>query len=54
MSSLSCPREDELKAFAVGNLVAPAFDRIAGHVERCPDCEALLQAFDDHADGLVI
>src|SRR5207302_6023850 len=50
---LSCPRGDELKAFALGNLGAAAFDGIAGHVELCLDCQASLQAFDDHADGLV-
>src|SRR5260370_7646295 len=53
MASLFCPRVDELKAFAVGNIYGAAFDGIAAHVERCHDCEALLQAFDDHADGLV-
>src|SRR5438128_9275960 len=53
MSSLSCPNPDQLSAFAVGNLSAPAFARIAGHVEACPDCEALLQKFDHAADGLV-
>src|SRR5437667_8451763 len=53
MASPPCPRVDELKAFAVGNLCGAAFDDIAAHVERCHDCEALLQAFDHHADGLV-
>src|SRR5437879_1822226 len=53
MASPLCPRVDELKAFAVGDLCGSAFDAIAAHVERCHDCEALLQAFDDHADGLV-
>ncbi|HEV3444107.1 MAG TPA: protein kinase [Gemmataceae bacterium] len=48
-----CPRVDELKAFAVGNLCGAAFDDIAVHVEQCRDCAASLQAFDDHADGLV-
>ena len=53
MASLLCPRVDELKAFALGNLCGAAFEGIAGHVALCHDCEALLQAFDDHADGLV-
>lgn len=53
MTSLSCPRVDELKAFALGNLSRAAFDDIASHVERCDACEASLQAFDNHADGLV-
>ena len=49
-----CPRVDELKAFAVGDLCGASFDEIAAHVEQCHDCEASLQAFDNHADGLVI
>jgi eukaryotic-like serine/threonine-protein kinase len=53
MASPLCPRVDELKAFAVGDLCGSAFNAIAAHVERCRDCEASLQAFDDHADGLV-
>ncbi|HEV3118127.1 MAG TPA: protein kinase [Gemmataceae bacterium] len=54
MSPPVCPRVDELKAFAVGDLCGAAFDGVAAHVELCRDCEALLQAFDDHADGLVV
>ena len=53
MPSLSCPGVDELQAFALGNLTGADFDAVAGHVERCRACEASLQAFDDHADGLV-
>src|SRR5207237_2538180 len=54
MASPPCPRVDELKAFAVGNLCGAAFDDIAAHVEQCHDCEASLQAFDNHADRLVV
>lgn len=53
MSPATCPRVNELKAFALGDLGDSTFLTIASHIERCPDCEALLQAFDDHADGLV-
>jgi hypothetical protein len=53
MSPATCPRVNELKAFALGDLGDAAFANIAAHVERCLDCEALLQAFDDHSDGLV-
>ena len=53
MTAFSCPRVDELKAFALGDLAGCAFAGIAAHVERCHDCETLLQAFDNHADGLV-
>src|SRR5262245_27617117 len=48
-----CPNTDSLKAFAVGNLSGASFARIATHLESCRACEATLQAFDDHADGLV-
>jgi eukaryotic-like serine/threonine-protein kinase len=54
MASVSCPSIDELKAFALGDLSASAFDGIATHVEHCPHCEASLQAFDNHADALVV
>src|SRR5438477_10738965 len=53
MSSPCCPQTDELRAFAVGNLAGTAFARIAGHVEACRQCEALLQEFDNSADFLV-
>jgi tRNA A-37 threonylcarbamoyl transferase component Bud32 len=53
MISLPCPSADELNAFAVGNLSGTAFARIVGHVEACRACEALLQVFDDSADGLI-
>src|SRR5262245_36190393 len=48
-----CPNVDALKAFAVGNLSGASFARIATHLESCRACEATLQAFDDHADGLI-
>ncbi|HEV8062612.1 MAG TPA: protein kinase, partial [Gemmataceae bacterium] len=53
MTTFSCPRVDELKAFALGDLADATFASVAAHVTRCRDCEALLQAFDNHADGLV-
>ena len=54
MSSLACPSAQVLKAFAVGNLSGTAFARIAGHVEECELCEAILQTFDHLSDGLVV
>jgi serine/threonine protein kinase len=53
MAAFSCPRVDELKAFALGDLGDETFAGIAAHVGSCPDCEALLQAFDNHEDVLV-
>lgn len=53
MPSLICPERDELRAFAIGDLSTASFARIARHVEECPECESVLQAFDSHADALV-
>src|SRR5687767_13887094 len=53
MRSPACPSEDELSAFAVGNVSGTTFSRIAGHVESCGDCEARLEGFDQTSDGLV-
>ncbi len=53
MAAFSCPRVDELKAFALGDLGDDTFAGIAAHITSCHDCEALLQAFDNHADVLV-
>jgi tRNA A-37 threonylcarbamoyl transferase component Bud32 len=54
MSSSNCPKADDLKAFAVGNLSEKALAEIAEHVAECGACEGLLQEFDSYADGLVI
>src|SRR4051812_11732845 len=48
-----CPDPDELAEFATGNLHTVAFQRIAGHVERCGTCETALAALDDPADPLL-
>src|SRR5690242_140503 len=48
-----CPSPEELARFAVGDLDAAAFARLAAHVERCPRCETSLQALDGSPDPLV-
>jgi hypothetical protein len=53
MSASLCPNDDDLRAFALGDLPEPALERLAAHVDRCADCERLLQQFDAHSDGLV-
>src|SRR5438552_3445483 len=53
MSEPNCPNPDELARFAVGDLDAGAFARVAAHVERCSTCEAALQALDAYTDPLV-
>lgn len=48
-----CPTPDELKAFSLGNLPSLALERVADHIEQCPECDAVLRALDEHYDGLV-
>jgi tRNA A-37 threonylcarbamoyl transferase component Bud32 len=48
-----CPNPEELARFAVGDLDAAAFARLAAHVERCPRCETGLQALEGSPDPLV-
>ncbi|HUR53265.1 MAG TPA: protein kinase, partial [Gemmataceae bacterium] len=43
-----------LTRFAVGDLDATEFASVAGHVERCPACDAVLQELDSHTDPLVL
>ena len=49
MDATGCPGREVLEDFAVGTLPGSEFARVAGHVERCPDCEQTLQALD-HLD----
>src|SRR6185436_14788501 len=51
--STTCPSPEELKAFSLGTLASPTFDRLAHHVERCSNCDAVLRGFDGCGDGLV-
>ena len=50
---VSCPSADDLRAFALGNLSAAAFEQIAGHVVDCAVCGTALHGLDDDPDGLV-
>jgi serine/threonine protein kinase len=50
MHALDCPDRAELAQFATGNLSQRTFDRVARHVEGCPDCEAALAALDGSTD----
>src|SRR5262249_24965164 len=38
------------EGFVVGTLSGSEFARVAGHVERCPDCEEAVQALDHITD----
>ncbi len=48
-----CPAVDVLRAFSIGDLEEGRFSQIALHVAGCPNCEAALEQFDDHGDGLL-
>ncbi len=50
MNESNCPDRAELAAFDAGNLSAPAFERIARHVEQCSACESALGALENHID----
>jgi hypothetical protein len=49
----SCPSEDSLRAFAIGDLSGDSLERLATHVAACETCESALAAFDDLEDGLI-
>ncbi|MDP7019161.1 MAG: protein kinase, partial [Pirellulaceae bacterium] len=49
----TCPSPEDLAAFAIGNLSLRTLDRIAGHVDQCPQCERVLADCDAAADGLI-
>lgn len=53
MQHRSCPDAEELKAFTIGNLPEPAFQRLAEHLKTCRHCEELLPTFDHYQDGLL-
>lgn len=43
----SCPSVDELREFVAGRLGTQRTDEVAGHVEGCSGCQALLESLDD-------
>ena len=48
-----CPSEPELLAFHLGTAPAETLDRVADHLDRCPRCEATLQALDACTDPVL-
>lgn len=53
MTPLSCVREGDLRAFALGELPAEAADRIVAHLEMCPRCESAASLLDELADPII-
>src|SRR5258706_1882650 len=48
-----CARDEELKAFAVGDLPSREVARLAAHLETCPDCQRRLEAAEKQDDPLL-
>jgi serine/threonine protein kinase len=54
MPSTACPNEQELRAFALGDLPEGRLQEIADHLSQCARCDAGLQELDQYADGLLV
>jgi anti-sigma factor RsiW len=53
MSSETCPRAEELTAFALGTLPEPQLERIARHLDACCVCEEAVNLLDRLSDPLL-
>lgn len=49
----SCPSEDDLRAFAIGDLDDVRLERLSIHISDCGSCESALAALDGLEDGLL-
>ena len=47
------PTDDELRKLAVGNLENDDADRVASHVDDCPDCEQTLLGYETVSDDMI-
>ena len=48
-----CPSDEQLKAYALGQLREQSIEEISDHLERCNRCETTVGAFDQTADSLI-
>jgi hypothetical protein len=53
MHATDCPQPAELAEFAIGDLPRAALTRIAGHLEDCAACTAVLSRFDGLTDSIL-
>ena len=53
MTDQECPTSSALLSFAAGDLPPEDYERIAGHVAECDDCQSSLNELDDRTDALV-
>lgn len=54
MNELLCPEPNILSDFALGRLDEENLDRVAAHLDRCPQCLATLQTLDESGDTLLL
>ena len=53
MPDHECPSYADLSAFDLGGLPAATLERVAVHLERCPGCQAALEALDQASDPVM-
>jgi serine/threonine protein kinase len=53
MPDHECPLHADLKAFDLGVLPVAMLERVADHLERCPRCEAAVEALDRASDPVI-
>jgi hypothetical protein len=46
----TCPPREHLRAFHEGRLAEARLDEMAGHLERCPACDAVLRGWEARTD----
>lgn len=49
----NCYSRDDLRSYLLGDLPDPDLDRVAVHVEDCPDCETTIAELDINSDTLI-
>ena len=53
MPEHDCPSHADLSAFNLGVLPVAMLERVADHLERCPRCEAAVEALDHASDPVI-
>ena len=53
MPDHECPSHADLAAFDLGVLPVAMLERVADHLERCPRCEAAVEALDHASDPVI-
>jgi serine/threonine protein kinase/WD40 repeat protein len=53
MADLACPSHAALTGFVLGTLPEPELERVAGHLDGCPGCEAAVNALEGITDPIV-